>query len=108
MIRGVLGWKPRTVLISGAVLVATFALCDWRVEFNATLGFLYIFPLALFGTVLDWWALVLIAAFCTFLSDRLDPFPMDVEEARDMLIFMTLGTTGLLSRAVTRSFRGQV
>jgi PAS domain S-box-containing protein len=58
--------------------------------------------------VLDWWALLLIAAFCTFLSDRLDPFPMDVEQARNLLIFMTLGTTGLLSRAVTRGFRAQV
>jgi two-component system, LuxR family, sensor kinase FixL len=108
MLRGVLGWKPRTVLICGALLVGAIAVCDWRVEFNATLGFLYIFPLALFGTVLDWWALLLIAAFCTFLSDRLDPFPMDIEEARDLLIFLTLGTTGLLSRGVTRSFRAEV
>lgn len=108
MIRGVLGWKPRTILICGALLAGVIALCDWRVGFNATLGFLYIFPLALFGTVLDWWALLIVAGFCTFLSDRLDPFPMDVEEARNLLIFLTLATTGLLSRGVTRSFRAEV
>jgi PAS domain S-box-containing protein len=108
MIRGVLGWKPRTILSCGALLVGIIAFADWRIEFNATLGFLYFFPLALFGIVLGWWQLLLVAAFCTLLSDRLDPFMNDVEVARDALIFLTISTTGFLSRAVTRSFRAEV
>jgi len=105
MIRQILQWRPRTVLAYGALLIAVIAVCDWRIEISATLGFLYIFPMVLLGTVLGWWQLVLAALFCTFLSDRLDPFPMDMESARDILIFLTLATTGLLSIGVTKSYR---
>jgi two-component system, LuxR family, sensor kinase FixL len=105
MIRHVLQWRPRSALLSAAVLISTIAVTDWRAEINATLGFLYIFPVALLGTVLNWWQVILAAAFCTFLSDRLDPFPMEMEVARDTLIFLTLAVTGLLSLAVTKSYR---
>src|SRR5580698_7403841 len=100
MIRRILQWNPLAVLVCGALLIALIAVTDWRIEFNATLGFLYIFPLVLLGTVLSWWQLLLIALFCTFLSDRLDPFPTDLEYARDALIFLTVATTGVLSRGV--------
>ncbi|SRR5579883_2890364 len=105
MIRRVLQWSPATALLYSAILIFLIALADWQVEINATLGFLYIFPLVLLGTVLNWWQIVLAASFCTFLSDRLDPFPMDMESARDALIFLTLATTGLLSLTVTKSYR---
>jgi PAS domain S-box-containing protein len=105
MIRRVLQWGPVTAHAYAAALIAIIAICDWRLEFNATLGFLYMFPLVLLGTVFNWWELILAALFCTFLSDRLDPFPADMELARDVLIFLTLATTGLLSLTVTRSYR---
>ena len=105
MIRRVLQWSPRTAFAYAATLISIIAVTDWRAEINATLGFLYMFPLVLLGTVFSWWQLILAALFCTFLSDRLDPFPMDMEIARDVLIFLTLATTGLLSLAVTRSYR---
>ena len=89
-------------------LIALIALADWKVEINATLGFLYLFPLVLLGTVLRWWQLVLAALFCTFLSDRLDPFPTDMQVPRDVLIFLTLATTGLLSRDVARGYRREM
>jgi two-component system sensor kinase FixL len=81
---------------------------DWKIEFNATLGFLYMFPLVLLGTVCGWWQLVLAALFCTFLSDRLDPFPLEMQIPRDMLIFITLATTGLLSRDVAKGYRREM
>ncbi len=105
MIPKPLHWSPRAAVAYAAVLIAVIAICDWRVEINATLGFLYIFPMMLLGTVLDWWQLVLAALFCTLLSDRLDPFPMEMESARDVLIFLTLAVTGLLSFSLTRSYR---
>ena len=105
MIHRVLQWNTYGALAVGAALIAAIAVADWRIEINATLGFLYIFPMTLLGTVLGWWQLVFVAAFCTLLSDRLDPFPMDMESARDILIFLTLATTGLLSLTVTRSYR---
>ena len=105
MIRKVFEWRPIAAHTYAAGLIAIIAACDWRLEFNATLGFLYMFPVVLLGTVFNWWQLILTALFCTFLSDRLDPFPADMELARDALIFLTLTTTGLLSLTVTRSYR---
>ena len=105
MIRKILQWSPRTVLVRAAILIAIIAVADWKIEFNATLGFLYMFPLVLLGTVCGWWQLVLAALFCTLLSDRLDPFPLDMQLPRDTLIFLTLATTGLLSRDVARGYR---
>jgi PAS domain S-box-containing protein len=108
MIRRVLQWEPGAVLACTAVLIAAIAFADWRIEINVTLGFLYIFPLVLLGTVLNWWQLVFAAAFCTLLSDGLDPFPGDMESARDLLIFLTLTITGLLSLSVTKSYRREM
>jgi two-component system sensor kinase FixL len=108
MIRRVLQWDPRAVLAYGALLTTAIALADWRIEINATLGFLYIFPIVLLGTVLGWWQLIFASIFCTFLSDILDPYPMDMAPARDILIFLTLAITGLLSLNVTRSYRREM
>jgi two-component system sensor kinase FixL len=108
MIRRCLQWSPRAALIGAALLIAIIAFADWRVEFNATLGFLYMFPMVLLGTVLGWWELVLAAIFCTFLSDRLDPFPMEMEGPRDILIFIILCGTGLLARDLARGYRREI
>lgn len=108
MIRRVLQWNPRAVLFYGAVLIALIAMADWRIEINATLGFLYIFPMVLLGMVLGWWQLILAAVLCAGLSDWLDPFPMDMAPARDILIFLTLAITGLLSLGVTKSYRREM
>ncbi len=96
------------MLAVAAGLIGLIALADWKVEINATLGFLYLFPLVLLGAVLNWWQLILAALFCTFVSDRLDPFPMDMQVPRDILIFLTLATTGLLSRDVARGYRREM
>ena len=105
MIPRMLPGSSRTALISAGILIAAVALTDWKVQINATLGFLYIFPMVLLGTALNWWQLILAAFFCTSLSDRLDPFPMEMEAARDTLIFLTLAITGLLSLNGSRSYR---
>src|SRR5580704_6120680 len=102
MIRRVLRWDRSEAFAYAVVLIGAIAWADCRLEINVTLGFLYIFPLVLLGTVCNWWQLVLAAAFCTLLSDGLDPFPGDMESARDLLIFLTLTVTGWLSLNVTR------
>jgi two-component system, LuxR family, sensor kinase FixL len=98
-------WSRPAAIAYAAILIAVIAITDWQVEINATLGFLYIFPMVLLGTALGWWQVILAAIFCTFLSDRLDPFPMETEFARDALIFLTLSVTGLLSVNLTKSYR---
>src|SRR5579863_123766 len=108
MIRKILQWRPRTVLLLAALLIAIIALVDWKIVFEATLGFLYMFPMVLLGTIWGWWPLALTAAFCTYLSDQLDPFPVDMQGPRDILIYVTLVTAGVLSRAVTKAYRREV
>ncbi len=105
MIQRVLRWSRTGVLLRAGVLSALIALCDWKIEINATLGFLYMFPMVLLGMVCEWWQLLIAAVLFTYLSDILDPFPMDMEIPRDILIFLTLMITGLLSRTGARAYR---
>ena len=90
------------------ILIAIIAIVDWQVEFNATLAFLYIFPLVLLGTILNWWQLILVTVLCTFLSHQLDPFAMEDQMARDLLVFLTLSITGFLSLGVTKAYRAEM
>src|ERR1700723_1935813 len=106
--RGILQWRPWAVLLLAAFVTSAIAITDWKIVFEATLGFLYMFPLVLLGTISAWWQLALLAAFCTFLSEWLDSFPVDMQVPRDILIFTTLLTAGLLSRAVTKAYRREV
>jgi two-component system sensor kinase FixL len=108
MIHKILQWRPRTVFLLAMLLIAGIAITDWKIVFEATLGFLYMFPLVLLGTICAWWQLALLAAFCTFLSEWLDSFPVDMQVPRNILIFTTLLTAGLLSRAVTKAYRREV
>jgi two-component system sensor kinase FixL len=108
MIHRILQWRPRTVFLLAALLIMGIAITDWKIVFEATLGFLYMFPLVLLGTICAWWQLAFFAAFCTFLSEWLDSFPVDMQIPRNILIFTTLLTAGLLSRAVTKAYRREV
>ena len=64
---------------------------DWRIELNVTLGFLYLFPLVLLGTTLNWPSVIAVAVGCTLLSDRLDPFSGEAEMARGLRDFPDTG-----------------
>lgn len=108
MIRRILHSRPGIVLACAFTAILLIAVVDWQIEFNATLGFLYLFPLVMLGTALEWPALIGVALLCTFLSDRLDPFPGDTEIARDILIFLTLSTGALLALAVTKGYRREM
>jgi C4-dicarboxylate-specific signal transduction histidine kinase len=108
MIRWWLKQRPQTVLFASVFCVIAIALCDWRITFNATLGFLYIFPLAMLGTILRTWQIIGVAIFCMTLSNVLDPFSMDAQVPRSILIFMTLVTVGLLSRQIATGYRSEM
>ncbi len=108
MIRWWLRQRSGTVLAVACLLIGIIALCDWQLTFNATLGFLYIFPLAMLGTILRTWQLLGAAIFCMTLSNTLDPFSMDMQVPRSVLIFLTLATTGLLSREIAVGYRSEM
>jgi two-component system, LuxR family, sensor kinase FixL len=108
MTRWWLRQRPGSVLAAAGLLISLIAVCDWRFVINATLGFLYIFPIAMLGTVMRIWQLLLVALFCMYLSMELDSFPMDSEVPRSILIFLTLATTGLLSRGIAKGYRSEM
>lgn len=108
MIRWWLKQRPQTVFFAAAFCVIAIAMCDWLITFNATLGFLYIFPLAMLGTILRAWQVVIVATLCMTLSTVLDPFSMDMQVPRSILVFLTLATVGLLSRQIAVGYRSEL
>jgi PAS domain S-box-containing protein len=101
LIRG----TTRAVLARATVMTAAIAITDWRIEGNIPLGFLYLFPMLLVGSVLNRWQIGLWAAGCTVLTELFDDFawvfPRDVP--RDILVFAAFGCMGLFVYEVGRS-----
>ena len=86
-------------------MIALIAFADWRVEGNIPLGFLYLFPMLLVGSVLKRWQIVTVAAVCTFLTEIFDSyewFPA-AGVTRDILIFAAFLGMGLFVYELVRS-----
>ncbi len=97
--------KPGAVLLRAGLMIALIAFADWRVEGNIPLGFLYLFPMLLVGSVLKRWQIVTVAAVCTFLTEMFDSyewFPA-AGATRDILIFAAFLGMGLFVYELVRS-----
>lgn len=104
MLSFLLRGTPRAVLARALVMTALIALVDWRIEGNIPLGFLYLFPMLLAGSVFSRWQIALAAALCTFLTEMFDSFewsPAGIP--RDILIFAAFFCMGLFVYEVVRS-----
>ena len=104
MLSFLLRGTPKAVLVRAALMTALIAIVDWRIEGNIPLGFLYLFPMLLAGSVLTRWQIALAAAFCTFLTEIFDSFdwsPAGIP--RDILIFAAFFCMGLFVYEVVRS-----
>ena len=66
--------SPKAVLLRAVLMIALIAFADWRVEVNIPLGFLYLFPMLLVGSVLKRWQIAGVAVLCTFLTEMFDSF----------------------------------
>ncbi len=101
LIRG----TPRAVLLRATVMTAAIAVTDWRIQGNVPLGFLYLFPMLLVGSILNRWQIALSAGICTLLTELFDDyawvFPVDIP--RDILIFAAFLCMGLFVFEVGRS-----
>src|SRR5579863_2680437 len=101
LIRG----NSRAVLVRAAAMTAAIAVTDWRIEGNIPLGFLYLFPMLLVGSVLNRWQIALWAGACTLFTELFDDFvwvfPRDVP--RDILVFAAFLCMGLFVFEVGRS-----
>src|SRR5260370_3785869 len=96
---------PKAVLLRAGVMIAVIAFADWRVEGNVPLGFLYLFPMLLVGSVLSRWQIAGVAALCTFLTEMFDSFQWfpGTGVPRDILIFAAFLGMGLFVYEVVRS-----
>ncbi|HEX5228216.1 MAG TPA: ATP-binding protein [Bryobacteraceae bacterium] len=96
---------PKFVLLKAAVLIAVIAFIDWRADRDVTLGFLYLFPMLMVGSVLRRWQIVIVAGLCTFLAEVFDSFEWRASAAipRDILVFSAFLGMGLFVYEVVRS-----
>src|ERR1700735_4622029 len=97
--------SPRAVLLRAGLMIALIAFVDWRVEGNIPLGFLYLFPMLLVGSVLKRWQIAAVAALCTFLTEMFDSFTWFPAAGvpRDILIFSAFLGMGLFVYELVRS-----
>ena len=95
----------RSILLRAAVLIAAIALLDWQIVGEIPLGFLYLFPMLLVGSVLNPWQIGLVAALCTFLAEVFDDLTWSQPAglSRDVLYFAAFFGTGLFVREVMRN-----
>ncbi len=93
------------VLLKAALMISAIAFVDWRVEKDLPLGFLYLFPMLLVGSVLNRWQIATVAATCTLLTELFDSFEWRAETAipRDILIFAAFAGMGLFVYEIVRS-----
>jgi two-component system, LuxR family, sensor kinase FixL len=101
LIRG----TPRAVLLRAAVLTVAIALIDSRINGDIPLGFLYLFPMLLVGSVVNRWQIALSAAVCAVLTELFDNFYWRFPESipRDILIFAAFVCMGLYVYEVGRT-----
>jgi two-component system, LuxR family, sensor kinase FixL len=104
MLSFLLRGSPAAVLSRAALMTVLIASVDWRIEGNIPLGFLYLFPMLLAGSVLSRWQIAAAAAFCTFLTEIFDSFAWSLAGIpRDILIFAAFFCMGLFVFEVVRS-----
>src|SRR5580692_5182685 len=85
------------VLTRALMMIAAIGVIDWRIEGNVPLGFLYLFPMLLVGSVLTRWQVAGVAAACTVLTELFDSFEWSFPAGipRDILIFAAFFCMGL-------------
>jgi len=97
----------RSVLLRAGVLIAAIALLDWWVVAEVLLGFLYLVPMLMVGSVLNRWQICAVAGLCTFLAETFSDLAWNLRSgiSRDVLYFAAFAGAGFLIREVSRNRR---
>jgi len=97
--------NKRSVLTRAAVLIAAIALLDWLVVAEVLLGFLYLVPMLMVGSVLGRWQICAVAALCTFLAETFSDLAWNLRSgiSRDVLYFAAFAGAGFFIREVSRN-----
>jgi PAS domain S-box-containing protein len=95
----------RTILLRAGILIAAIALLDWRIVGEIPLGFLYLLPMLMVGSVLNVWQIAVTAALCTFLAEVFDDLAWSPRPGltRDLLYYVAFFGAGLFVREVNRN-----
>jgi two-component system sensor kinase FixL len=95
------------VLLKTALFIVLFALVDWRVIAQVPLGFLYLIPMAMVGSVAGRVSIVAVAGLCTFLAEIFSDLPRNLRTgtSRDLLYFAAFVGAGLFVGEVNKSRR---
>src|ERR1022692_2402117 len=86
----------RSVLLRAGVLIAAIALLDWWVVAEVLLGFLYLVPMLMIGSVLNGWQICAVAGLCTFLAETFSDLAWNLRSgiSRDVLYFAAFAGAG--------------
>lgn len=95
----------RTILLRAGLLIAAIGLLDWRIVGEIPLGFLYLLPMLMVGSVLNARQIAAVAALCTFLAEVFDDLAWAPRPGmtRDLLYYVAFFGAGLFVREVDRN-----
>ena len=102
--------SKRTVLIKAGVLIVLIALVDWRVVEEIPLGYLYLLPMLMVGSVGARSLIIVVAVICTCLAEMFSDLPWHLRTGapRDVLYFAAFLGAGLFVREVSRNRRAAI
>jgi two-component system, LuxR family, sensor kinase FixL len=105
MLTGLESRQKRSVLLKAMVLIAAIAVLDWRVVGDIPLGFFYLVPMVMVGSVLDAWQIGAVAALCTFLAEAFSDLRWQLRAgiSRDVLYFAAYFGAGIFVHEVHRN-----
>jgi two-component system, LuxR family, sensor kinase FixL len=97
--------SKRAVLSRAAILIAAIALIDFAVVGEIPLGFLYLLPMLMVGSVVGRGPIFAVALVCTCLAEIFSDlaFTLRTGISRDILFFAAFAGAGLFIREVTIS-----
>jgi PAS domain S-box-containing protein len=108
MLSFLLRGNTKTVLLRAGLMIALIALADWRIEGNFQVGFLYLFPMVLVGSVLGRGQIAFVAVVCAFLTELFDTYDWSPAAVpRDILIFAAFFCMGLFVYEFARNRKNE-
>lgn len=102
--------NKQAVLVKAGLFILAIALVDWRVIAQVPLGFLYLLPIVMVGSVAGRRMIVATAALCTYLAEIFSDLTWSLRTgiSRDVLYFAAFAAAGFFIRELNLSRRAAV
>ncbi|HUA93156.1 MAG TPA: ATP-binding protein [Terracidiphilus sp.] len=99
--------SKRAILLRSAILISVIGFVDWRVIGEVALGFLYLIPMLMIGSVASPSTIAVAASVCTYLAERFGDLPWNLRTgaSRVVLHFAAFVGAGLFIREINKSRR---